>query len=504
MTSVGLPVGTIVKHAKFGLGKVKNANTEGTVYNIFFNSINTIVLGVNATTLDLVEIPQVTSSSVLAPQRIINVPFPISPAAELDLPTPIAKEKGEKNEQDTDLSHTPPAPTAGDLIENLPGDSNVIQTISQSPKPVASGVIIRETDYTRLTLECLRQGLPPPGKLAHWTVGNLTATTMINDSISRALGGTGEVLSACANYGHGKTHFGRIGRELAQRQGLISMHAELDGSSISLAQGTRLVATLCASARLPEEAQDKEHLVPGLSTILKRAALKAKRGIPEQLSEFLPFLENTDLWTESDEVIQLLEGYLSGYIDKVSTERKFNELIGTRIRLNTLRMDSGRMEVRCERQAKQLGRIVQLAMMAGAKGAFIVLDEIDHDYIDILINRKNLLLVQLCELTRRLPIVLLLLAREPVIGGATELPLDEITDEDFNILINKTIDSFSAVHPNPCFAKGRKALSNKLLKCYEAKFSASGWGPRFFVRAAVECCEYARHYNLDSLAKVNV
>lgn len=372
-------------------------------------------------------------------------------------------------------------------------------------RPTSAPTVSTAPDRRRLTVECLRQGLPPPGKLLSWTVGHAKARKGIDTAIAAAAKGQGSVLYARAGYGQGKSHIGRLGRELAREHGLASFHAELDGKGLSLAAGTRLVASLFASALLPETSHDQDHLVPGLATILKRAALVASSGIPRDLVLFKPFLQNPQRWAESEEVIEVLEEYISGDRNRTNSEAALLQLLGAKVPLESFKMDWGISGERRRRQAEQLGRIVQLAMMAGAKGAFIVIDELDHDFqFQVEIEKKNHMLSELVRMAKRGPIVLLLLTRDLPVDEAEELVLSDFSVTELEQLVEKSIDAFAAAHPSPALTKGRKELFSALLRKYEGEYRESGWGPRFFVRAAVECCEATRSRRLDSLAQVVV
>ena len=291
--------------------------------------------------------------------------------------------------------------------------------------------------------------------------------------------------------------------ELAHEHELASFHVELDGHGLSLGLGSRLVASLFSSARLPDSNQDHEHLIPGLATILRRAAARAGAVLPKGLNLFAPFLRDPQRWSESDEVIEILEEYLSGYRNRGDTESALQSSLGERVSLESLKMDWGTSDERRQRQADQLGRIVQLATLAGAKGAFIVIDELDHDFQSDL-EKKNAMLAELARVAVRGPIVLLLLARELNMTGAEELVLGEFSEPELQQLVEKSIDAFAAAHPSPVLTRGRKELFAALVKKYQKEYQDSGWGPRFFVRATVECCEATRSRRLDSLAEVVV
>jgi hypothetical protein len=318
-----------------------------------------------------------------------------------------------------------------------------------------------------------------------------------------------------ADYGQGKSHWGRLARELALEQGLMTMHVELDGEGVSFSStisGTRTISTLFGSAVLPiDDDTDDEHQIPGLGTVLRRAATHLRGRVPHALRTFSPFLAHADLLMESEEIVQTLEDYLSGDKSRTVASETIRDLTGQMMCLETLGMSYGNASSRRAAQAEQVARVVSLGMAAGAKGGLVVLDEIDHD----LRGRRNVssysnvlnMLGQLARITRDEPIVVLMLTPTDLglsVEGGIEIKLEPLDTGELNGLMNRTIDTYAAAFPAPVLHRGRQELMDALLTRYEHEYRDAGWGPRFFVRSTIECCEAARQRKHESLAEVAV
>lgn len=394
--------------------------------------------------------------------------------------------------------------------------SNGAQTGATTATPIPLTKVVKPVfalDERRLAVECLRQGLPPPGKLTSWTFGHEKPRAAVDAAIQGAAGGTGSVLLVRAAYGQGKSHLGRLGRELALEQGLATMHVELDGEGLSLRDGAGAVAALFASARLPKSATgDSEHLVPGLGTILRRAApVASKGGIPKALEAFEPFLDRPSRWIESEPAVEVLESYLSGHVNAVGASEQLSSLLGESVAVPGLRMGYGTTAARQRSQAEQLGRVVHLAVIAGAKGAFIVIDELDHDVLNDWDGRVSDMLKELTRVARKNAIVLLLLTRENredeqglKFSDAQDLVLDQLREREVESLVHKTVDTYAGAFPSPALHNGRDDLLKRLREKFKREYLSSGWGPRYFVRATIEACEVARTQGKSSLADVAV
>lgn len=394
--------------------------------------------------------------------------------------------------------------------------SNGVEVGADSSTPIPLTKVVTPVfalDERRLAVECLRQGLPPPGKLTSWTFGHEKPRAAVDAAIQGAVSGTGSVLLVRAAYGQGKSHLGRLGRELALEQGLATMNVELDGGGLSLRNGAGVVSALFASTRLPNAARgDSDHLIPGLATILRRAApLAAKNGVPRTLEPFESFLERPSRWIESEAAVEVLEAYLSGDTNAAGATKRLSSLLGEDVVVRGLRMSYGTIGDRRRSQAEQLGRIVELAMLAGAKGAFIVIDELDHDVWNDWDNRISEMLKEFGRTARRNPIVLLLLTRETSedeeglkIPNVEEIALDQLREREVESLVHKAVDTYAGAFPFPGLHDGRDELIKRLREKFKREYLRSGWGPRYFVRATIEACEVARTQGKSSLAAVAV
>ena len=85
---------------------------------------------------------------------------------------------------------------------------------------------------------------------------------------------------------------------------------------------------------------------------------------------------------EDEEAVEALEQYLAGQVNATDSSRRLTELLGERDKARTLRMASGTVEDRRPAQAQQLVRVAELGVVAGAKGALVVVDELDHDVLN--------------------------------------------------------------------------------------------------------------------------
>jgi hypothetical protein len=385
------------------------------------------------------------------------------------------------------------------------GPASLESTATPAPPVLPPSTPIPEAalDGRRLAVECLRQGLPPPGKLASWTFGHVKARRKLDAAIRRAAEGEGSVLLVRAGYGNGKSHLGRLGRDLAHEYGFLTMHVELDGEGVSLSTGTRAFSALFASLALPPAGDGSaDHLVPGLGTLLKLAGPRAPKKLPQALEEFKPFLGIADRWIESEEACEVLERYLSGEVGKLEAVARIREVLGVRIALTSLDLNYGTTDRRQQARAQQVARVTRLGMLAGAKGGFVLVDELDHD----LAGHDSSVALQLEHLARialENPIVLVLLARETNgldIDGAEAIELDALEEEELARLVDKTVETYMGVHASPALTRGRAELLQVLQRRYAESFEADGWGPRFFVRSAIEACEATRLLRLDSLA----
>jgi bacteriophage exclusion system BrxC/D-like protein len=405
-----------------------------------------------------------------------------------------------------DLTGTDELVPVSTLIEDGGGTPSVVERAAPSPLPASVAAVDEATRTRRVLLECLRQGLPPPGGLPEWTVGFRKARRSVEDALARAKHGAGTIVLARAAYGGGKTHLSRLGAELAAADGFVTMHVELDGFGLSLASGHRVLAALLGSLQLPGSLGSEDHLVPGLGKLLERAArLRGGIGNPA-LDTFAPFLTHASKWLDSEEAIEVLERYLAGDLNRADASTALVSLVGTYIPLPSLRMSYGTRRERKAAQAAQLTRVVALALAIGCRGAFVTIDELDHDLAsrDVRVHES---LRELGRITANCPVVIVLLGRESTdleIEGAVDVRIEPLSEEDLARLVDRTVDAFAAVYPEPGLVEGRPELIRKLHCLYAKDYARGGWGPRFFVRAAVEACEVVRINRVASLADVPV
>ena len=373
------------------------------------------------------------------------------------------------------------------------------QSAGELPGSKPRGVV-----QDRLAIECLRQGLPPPGRLSDWTVGQVRARRELASILDRAVQGSGEMVFATAPYGQGKTHLGRLAMEIAAEKGLATMEVELDGKGRSLDDGARLVAELFSALRLPRSVFSGANSEPGIGTLLRRVAgSMITRGHLPELAVFFDFLTYPAQWAESDEAVASLEGYLAGTTTRAAAASEMRRVLGRPVDLPSLKMEWGALDQRRRAQGDQLSRIVALARVAGAKGALVVLDELDQDYCGLRHEKKNSMLAELNRIAESGPVVVLLLARELSVQNAKEIPLDKtMADSDLAALVNKVVDTYAAVYPHLAFGRGREELFSGLNRKFGDEYAPRGWGPRFFVRATIEACDAVRTRKLTSFEDV--
>lgn len=353
--------------------------------------------------------------------------------------------------------------------------------------PVGSG---RE----RLTLECLRQGLPPAGRLEAWTVGLDDVRTRLGAAIEDASQRRrGSILVVEGDYGHGKSHVGRWAREIALKRNLAVMEIDLDGLSLSLTNPGQLLARLLASLELPD-GKGSAQPTRGLGVLLQAAGARLGGVVPKDLSEFGFFLKRWEAWHADEDAVELLEQFLSGELSAAKAQREFrSRLADPGLIVPALRMNFGRQEERVHARASQMERLLRLAEQCGARGMLVVIDELDQDqggrYWDAGRVRTGLGMFE--QISG--PLVTMLLAipgiSELKVGPLRNVRLPALGQQDLKLLVQRTVDLYRRVHPrwNPGDSFDR--FFNNLWILYRSRFEKLGWGPRFFVRATVEACE---------------
>lgn len=361
-----------------------------------------------------------------------------------------------------------------------------------------------DTIAARLALECLRQGVPPPGGLLRWTVG----LTAVRDQVGAALSdarrtGNGSIVVVEGGYGQGKSHVGAWARELAASRQMATLAVELDGQGVSLTNSGRLLARMLSSLVLPEAAGT--HQVPGLGTLLRVAGPKARRAALPGCEILDPLLRQVDSWVTNEEAIEVVEEYLASELSKASAEYRLAQL-GIAISLPALKMNYGTVAERLAAQAAQLARVVSLAGLAGANGALAVIDELDHDLLGPLKARERAMLT-LEVWSKKLastPLVIVLLTPPKLLGhwgGGRRVPLPLLSDKELGDLTAQVVEAYRKVGREIQVGNGVDRLFKRLLADFNSRFRDEGWGPRYFVRAAVEACERAteRRVPLESV-----
>jgi hypothetical protein len=369
--------------------------------------------------------------------------------------------------------------------------SSITKAIETQSPPLSKG------PEKRLVVECLRQGLPPCGNLSDWTVGFRGVRNSIVKAIEKAAGesGTGSIFILEAGYGQGKSHVGQLAREIALSHKFMTMHAESDGEAVTLSNGMGLLSRLFASAVLPNTAERGFPAVPGLGTILKHAARRLHGNVPKGLDLFTSFLEVADAWEGNEEAVELLERYLSGDGKRLTIEADLQSVLGSPVlRLPALKVNWGMMADRIKAQANQLLRVVRLGKAAGAKGALIVLDECDYEFLSSssLSWKAQEFLDWMCGLAERESVVFLFLCPSNTdfdVSEAARLKLPKLNASEFERVYLQTIGAYREAFPGDLVAGGEDTLFKELFDKYKTRYEDQGWGPRFFVRAAIEACD---------------
>jgi hypothetical protein len=349
---------------------------------------------------------------------------------------------------------------------------------------------------SRLALECLRQGLPPVGKIEAWTVGLEDVRTKLGAAIDDASQHRrGSLVFVEGNYGCGKSHVAYWAKEIAVKRNLAIMHVELDGHGLSLASPGPLLARLLQSLELPD-GRGQARLSHGLGVLLQAAAPGVKGAIPKDLSEFSFFLNRWEAWHTDDEAVELLEHFLSGELSKAQAQAAFRTLLGEpSLAVPALRLNYGSRIDRVQARGEQLRRLLRLAERCGARGALVLIDELDHEPAGSAHETEKVRagLEMFTQLAKSGPIITMLLATPGMAHLKTaaqrEIHLPPLERADLKILVQRTVDLYRTVYPTWSPGDGLDLFFNRLWALYHKDFDRLSWGPRFFVRATVEACE---------------
>lgn len=427
--------GDRVRHALYGVGVVERVMSQGGVVRVYFESIG--------------QAKAVGASEVIA----------IEPHGDV-APSPVSER-----------------PTTGRTRE---------PAITQPPESWAN----------RLTLECLRQGLPPAGRVEAWTVGLQDVRARLGAALNDASQhGRGSLIVVEGAYGCGKSHVARWAKECAIHRGLATMHVELDGRGLSLASPGPLVARLLQSIELPD-GRGQPRPGQGLGLLLQVGAPGLKGAIPKDLSDFSFFLNRWEVWHTDDEAVELLELFLSGELSKAQAEAEFRSLLGDpSLAVPPLRMNYGSQHDRIQARIDQLRRLLRLAERCGASGALVVIDELDHEPTGRSgdLERMRLGLQMFKLLAKGSPVVTMLLATPGMTDlkkeAEREVRLPPLERAALKSLVEKTVNLYRTVYPAWRPGDNLDRFFNRLWVRYQKDFDRLGWGPRFFVRATVEACE---------------
>jgi hypothetical protein len=271
------------------------------------------------------------------------------------------------------------------------------------------------------------------------------------------------------------------------------MHAELDGQALTLRRdGVPLLGRLFASIRLEPDSPDGTPYVPGLGSLLRKAPERLRRDVPRHLASFAGFLSYKDEWDGNEEAIELLERYLAGET-RLRLESELRDVLARpHLSLPSFRMQYGSVPQRLNAQAEQLRRVVRLGMEVGAKGALVVIDELDHDVKANVMEQARILatLNAFIGLASETPILFLLLAPSSAFTftGVEQVELPSLRDDEFEMVTAKALQAYEAAFPLSRL-HGKTRLFPRLLDRFNASFRREGWGARFFVRATIEACD---------------
>ncbi len=275
----------------------------------------------------------------------------------------------------------------------------------------------------------------------------------------------------------------------------MTMHAELDGQALTLRRdGIPLLGRLFASIRLEPGGTDGAPYVPGLGSLLRKAPERLRREVPRELASFAGFLSYKDEWDGNEEAIELLERYLAGET-RLRLESELRDVLARpHLSLPSFRMQYGTVAERLNAQAEQLKRVVRLGMEVGARGALVVIDELDHDVKANVMERERILatLNAFIGLASETPIVFLLLAPSSAFtfSGVGHVQLPSLRDDELEMVTARALQAYEEAFPlsRP---EGKDQLFPRLLDRFNASFRREGWGARFFVRATIEVCDLA-------------
>jgi hypothetical protein len=351
----------------------------------------------------------------------------------------------------------------------------------------------------RQLVECLRQGIPPTRNVSAWTVGFDDVRGRLGaafDDAVRRRKGSAVVIEG--PYGQGKSHVGRWARELALQRSVAVMEVDLDGAALSLTNPALLMARLLASIELPDGKGGALEPV-GLGTLLREAGPRLAGVAPPALSHFAFFLQRWAAFEADEAAIEILERFLSGEIAAAHAQAALRSCLGAvHLILPTLRMNYGTRDDRLRARADQLSRILELAERCGARGVLVIIDELDHDRRGSHWKADKLrpALEMFAYLAQGGPFVTLFLATPGIVeldvGHSRRVQLPSLSLTELQQLFARAVGAYAAADAQLQLGSHLEELFGRTWDLYERGFRNLGWGPRFFVRAAIEACDVAR------------
>ena len=283
----------------------------------------------------------------------------------------------------------------------------------------------------------------------------------------------------------------------------------MDGAALSLTNPGPLLARLLGSLELPD-GRGSARPSRGLAVLLQEAGAQLRGSVPDRLEEFAFFLRRWEAWQSDEEAVELLEAFLSGELSAARAQEEFRtRLHAPDLKVPPLRMNSGRSEDRAHARCEQLSRLLLLAEICGAQGALVIIDELDHDHGGRYWIQSKVLtgLAMFQETARAAPLVTMLLAtpgiQEIKTPDARTVQLSRLDPKDLEQLVRRTVDLYRRVYPGWPHGGGFDRFFRNLWLLYEKRFEKLGWGPRFFVRAAIEACELSAEAEIQ-LGDVNL
>lgn len=384
---------------------------------------------------------------------------------------------------------------AAELAISVEGPA--VPPAKRPPQPVKG--LSEAAHEARKTIECLRQGIPPPNRLESWTVGL--------DEVRQKLGAAlhdatetrrGSSIIVEGPFGCGKSHIGRWAREIALRRAIGVMQIDLDGMALSLSNAAVLTARLLASLELPD-GNGRVLQPPGLGTLLRECGNRLRGVKVKGLEEFEFFMKRWEAFDADEEAVEILESFLAGELAAATAQSGLRASLGDHsLVVPALRMNYSTRQDRVVARVDQLLRLYRLAERCGTKGILIIVDELDHDHggdhwrpdaVDPGIQTFRLL-------SERGPFVTLFLATPGIAelrgGGVREVRLPVLSQQQLRAIFARTIEAYVAAEPSVHPPGNLEALFGQAWVLYGKQYQARGWGPRFFVRAAIEACDLAR------------